>query len=43
MKVGDPAAHLDTCHEFIGMKGLRYVVMGSGSKSFYYFFFIGVA
>jgi hypothetical protein len=43
MKINDPAAHLDTCHKLTRMKGLRQVVIGPGSKPFYYLFFVGVA
>jgi len=36
MKINDPAAYLDTCHKLTRMKGLRQVVIGPGSKPFYY-------
>jgi hypothetical protein len=43
VKINDSAAHLDPCHKLTGMKGLRQVVIGSGSQPLHNLFLIGVA
>jgi hypothetical protein len=43
MKFNDPAAQLDPRHNFTGMKGLRQVVVGSGSKPLDDLRFVGIA